>query len=298
MDPLISVVMPVYNGGKYLQEAIESILNQTEGDFEFIIIDDGSTDGSPSLIEKYREIDSRIKVITQENRGLISSLNTGIDQAKGKYIARMDADDISLPYRFEKQVELLNNGGDICGCHFKIINEKGDVIDSKDVETENFPLVLMSNVPFAHGSVLIRRDFLNRKKLRYGGTRYTKAEDYQFWCVIFNNGGQFRNLSDCQFKYREVEGSLSSNKKNMHHACLISYEFMKENELFLINNILDSNDEVRLRFRAQILKFSFLTLFSNTKKKISFISFPIGLINISTWLLKVHFIRLMSRFND
>ena len=125
MEPIISVVMPVYNGDKYLQEAIESILNQTEGDFEFIIINDGSTDDSPALIDKYRELDSRIKVITQENKGLISSLNTGIDEAKGKYIARMDADDVSLPERFRTQLEYMEKNSKIgaCGSWAKVFDE-------------------------------------------------------------------------------------------------------------------------------------------------------------------------------
>ncbi|HIP11775.1 MAG TPA: glycosyltransferase family 2 protein, partial [Arcobacter sp.] len=103
-NPMVSVLLSVYNGEKYLDEAIESILNQTYQDFEFIIINDGSTDKSLEIIEKYKKEDNRIVVISRENKGLIYSLNEGISQAKGKYIARMDADDISLATRFEEQV--------------------------------------------------------------------------------------------------------------------------------------------------------------------------------------------------
>ena len=97
--------MPVYNGEKYLQEAIESILNQTFKDFEFIIINDGSTDKTLEIIKSFT--DPRIKLITQENRGIIYSLNKGITESRGKYIARMDADDISLPERLEKEYRFL-----------------------------------------------------------------------------------------------------------------------------------------------------------------------------------------------
>ena len=106
---LVSVILPVYNAQKYLEEAIESIINQTYTNFEFIIIDDGSGDNSLNIINKYQKQDSRILVITRENKGLVYTLNEGINQAKGKYIARMDADDISLSNRFEKQIELLEN---------------------------------------------------------------------------------------------------------------------------------------------------------------------------------------------
>ena len=106
--PLITVLMPVYNGEKYLQQAIESILKQTFTDFEFLIINDGSTDNSENIILSYD--DSRIRYIkNEENLRLIRTLNKGIELAKGKYIARMDCDDISLPYRFEKQLKEFQN---------------------------------------------------------------------------------------------------------------------------------------------------------------------------------------------
>ena len=99
MSELISVILPVYNGEKYLKESIESILNQTYTNFEFIIIDDGSKDSSLEIIKEYEKEDERIIVISRENKGLVASLNEGIATAKGKYIARMDADDVSLSER-------------------------------------------------------------------------------------------------------------------------------------------------------------------------------------------------------
>ncbi len=110
--PRVTVLMSVYNGEKYLREAIDSILNQTFKDFEFLIIDDGSTDSSADIIRSYT--DFRIRLIQNEkNIGLTRSLNKGLKLAKGEYIARMDVDDISLPIRFEKQVSFLDKYEDV-----------------------------------------------------------------------------------------------------------------------------------------------------------------------------------------
>ena len=110
--PKVSVLMPVYNTKEeYLREAIESILNQTFTDFEFIIINDGSTNNAEEVIKSYK--DSRIKYYRQENHGLIYTLNYGLSLCNGEYIARMDSDDISLPFRFEKQIEVLDKNPNI-----------------------------------------------------------------------------------------------------------------------------------------------------------------------------------------
>ena len=106
-----TVLMPVYNGEKYIREAMDSILNQTFNDFEFLIVNDGSTDSTKQLIESYP--DPRIRLVNQENRGVAKSLNRGLRLAKGKYIARMDADDISLPDRLAKQIEVLESNPDV-----------------------------------------------------------------------------------------------------------------------------------------------------------------------------------------
>ncbi|WP_244834814.1 glycosyltransferase family 2 protein [Clostridium sp. BJN0001] len=107
MNFKVSVIMPVFNAEKYLEESIKSVLNQTYKNFEFIIINDGSTDSSLSIINKFKSMDNRIRVIDQKNNGIVYSLNKGISTAKGKYIARMDADDISLPNRIKNQVKYM-----------------------------------------------------------------------------------------------------------------------------------------------------------------------------------------------
>ena len=117
--------MPVYNAGNYLDESIPSILNQDYKNIEFIIVDDGSNDNSREIIQKWMNVDSRTRYFFRMNTGISDSLNLGISKAKGKYIARMDADDISLPGRFEEQIGFMEeNSLDICGTSIQLFNEK------------------------------------------------------------------------------------------------------------------------------------------------------------------------------
>ena len=129
-DPKVTVLMPVYNGEKYLNQAIDSILTQTFSDFEFLIIEDGSTDQSAEIIKSYS--DSRIKLVCNDkNLKLAATLDKGLELSRGEYVARMDCDDISLRERLERQVEYLNSNNDIClvGSGFKLISDnKVDVI--------------------------------------------------------------------------------------------------------------------------------------------------------------------------
>ncbi len=121
----VSVIMPVYNGERYLEAAVESILNQTFSDFEFIITDDGSTDTSLALLRRYANRDPRIRLISRPNTGYVKALIEAVPLAKGKYIARMDADDISLPERFERQVRFLEQNPD-----YAVVGSKVLLIDS------------------------------------------------------------------------------------------------------------------------------------------------------------------------
>ena len=123
--PLISVIMSVFNAESYLEDSIKSILNQSYIKFEFIIIDDGSSDNSKNIILKFMKIDDRIKLIKQKNMGLTKSLNKGIKISKGDYIARHDADDISRPERLEIQIKaMINNSIDLCCCRTWLTQNK------------------------------------------------------------------------------------------------------------------------------------------------------------------------------
>jgi glycosyltransferase involved in cell wall biosynthesis len=147
-EPLISVVMPVYNAAQYLREAIDSILNQTFRDFEFIIINDGSTDRSLEIIQSYN--DDRIRLINQKNTGLAKALNNGIAIAKSDFIARMDADDISIPERLTSQFSFLESNVDVVavGSNAEVIDKEGNHVyctAQPSTWSENF--VEISNCP-------------------------------------------------------------------------------------------------------------------------------------------------------
>ena len=211
-DPMISVVMPVYNGEKFLKEAIGSILNQTYKDFEFLIVYDESTDGTLSIIQEFQEKDARVVLINGDKEGISGALNKGIIEAKGKYIARMDADDISLPIRFEKQISHMQNLGlDICGGHSLLIDSDGKIngIGIMPRSHDLCGLAMMFRVPFPHPGVMIRKGFLTDYSLEYGQSIYQTAEDFDMWVRMFSAGAKFGNVDDIVVRYRVLDNSLS-----------------------------------------------------------------------------------------
>ena len=212
-NPMISVVMPVYNGEKFIKDAIESILNQTFKDFEFLIIYDESTDGTLPIIQEFQEQDGRVILINGDKEGISGALNKGIKEAKGKYIARMDADDISLPTRFEKQIiHMKDSELDICGGHSLLIDSDG-TINGIGVMPRSHGLCglsLMFRVPFPHPSVMIRKSFLTDNSLEYGQSKYLIAEDFDMWVRMFSAGAKFGNIDDIVIQYRVLNNSLSA----------------------------------------------------------------------------------------
>jgi len=180
-QPLVTVLMPVYNAAKYLKDAINSILEQTYSNFEFIIIDDGSTDESLDIIKSFN--DKRIKLFENGNNiKLIATLNKGIDLAQGKYIARMDADDISLPERFEKQINFMENNPNVglCGTYIRAIGiEKNYDVHFKTTN-EEIKFKLFFDTHFPHPAATIRTDVLRKNNLKFDNN-YLHAEDFAFW---------------------------------------------------------------------------------------------------------------------
>jgi glycosyltransferase involved in cell wall biosynthesis len=232
----LSIVMPVYNAERFLAMAIESILNQSYSDFEFIIVNDGSTDDSVAIINHYLKLDSRIKFVNrQENKKLAFTLNEGISLATGKYIARMDADDTSDRLRFEKQISLIQEtNADIVGCSYYIIDEKSCLIDIniKPESDELMKMNLLFGTPFAHGSVLIKKEFLIANNLNYSDS---PIEDLELWYQIYLKGGRFANTYECLFSYRKFNGSFSDKKrKEMSKAryALLKDTLFKKEEAF------------------------------------------------------------------
>lgn len=223
MNSDISIIMPVYNGETYLAESIESILNQTYVNYEFLIINDGSTDNSMAIISEYARKDDRIVIISRENKGLVASLNEGIALAKGKYIARMDADDISLPHRMEKQWCYLreNPDVDILGSYLEIIGDIDEVRKENYIKVFNCSLTvnnveekMLEGCAIPHPSAMINKRLFNH--LQYRDT-YKCAEDYDLWMRALKQGFKIRKLEQVLLKYRVHTASKSYNeKKNMH----------------------------------------------------------------------------------
>jgi Glycosyl transferase family 2 len=179
--PTVSVLMAVYNGQQYLPEAIESILSQSFTDFEFLVIDDGSEDSSLAIIQSYR--DPRICLIRNAtNRGLAASLNLGIAAATGRYIARMDADDVSLPARLSRQVDFMEahqNVG-VCGTWVEIIGINRKLVWEYPSDCDAIQARLLFDSPLAHPSTIFNRELLQKAQLSYDAS-YPCAQDYELW---------------------------------------------------------------------------------------------------------------------
>jgi glycosyltransferase involved in cell wall biosynthesis len=213
-SPLVSVILPVYNSEKYLGESVAAILDQTFMDFEFIIINDGSKDRSEEKILEFK--DPRIRYIKQENAGLAATLNNGIAVTKGKYIARQDHDDISLPERLEKQVRFMESHPKVglLGSWAEIINEEGKStghFHKHPSENHVLKFLLLFNNPFVHSSVMIRKEVLERSGVY--DTRKDVFEDHNLWSRMASHT-ELANLPEVLLKYRELNSSMSRVAKD------------------------------------------------------------------------------------
>lgn len=181
MPPDVTVVMAVYNGQRYVGEAIQSILAQTFSDFEFLIVDDGSTDGSADIVALYR--DPRIRLIrTLRNRGLATALNTGFAEAMGRYLVRMDADDISKPDRVSKQVDFMDHhpGVGISGTWVEVVGAERHEVLRHPVDAEVIHSRLLFESVLAHPSVIINRGLWDRAQLSYDPS-FLCSQDFDLW---------------------------------------------------------------------------------------------------------------------
>lgn len=210
-EPKISVIMPAYNAEKYIAESINSILSQTFTDFEFIIINDASIDSTKEIIESFK--DPRIKLINnRQNKGVAKSLNTGIAVAKGKYIARMDADDISLQQRFQTQFDFMeqNPDIDICGCWAETFGDSQCIIKVPEKHNDIKDRLFFS-CSMLHPTVI----FKSNLSLQYSSD-FPRAEDYDLWCRKINEL-KFANIPEVLLHYRihsNQVGQANKTKQN------------------------------------------------------------------------------------
>lgn len=215
-EPKISVIMGVYNqwDNSALQEAVQSILNQTWKDFEFIIWDDGSHPDAARYIQALTSIDSRIRIAgREENKGLAYSLNECIHLARGQYIARMDADDISLPERLKKQYEFLENHPEYswCGCNTKLF-DKDEVWGIRMMPEKPDRKDYLKYSPYVHPTVMYRAKIFDTNEGYLESEETLRCEDYEIFMRLAEKGLKGYNLQETLFCYRENKESYKKRK--------------------------------------------------------------------------------------
>lgn len=215
MLPKVSVLMSVYNREDYVGEAIESILNQTFVDFEFLIVDDGSTDSTFDVLLKYEKQDPRVRIIKNErNLGISASINKALDLAQGEYIARMDSDDISIRERLEFQVCFLDAHPEIiiCGGELQYFGVNSQYL-SVPISDQEIRLQAFLSTPFAQVTVMFRRKTILQNNLRYDESLKV-SEDYDLWGKILKLG-KGQNLNKVLVYSRTHETNVSFEKKDL-----------------------------------------------------------------------------------
>jgi len=308
----VSIIMSAFNAEKYISEAIESVLNQTYKDFEFIIINDGSTDNTGKIIKKYSKLDSRIKYFEQENKGMGESLNFALSLCSNELVARIDADDLMIPNRIERQINFFKKHPEysVVATFVKYINEKGEIIGGKKSKLTSWNIIeeeYKSNklVGFHHPSVMYKKSNI----LEVGGYRreYWPADDIDLWNRLLEKGFKIIVLPEFLTLYRisissvTVSKSIETDmKKNfVKHNMLLRRKGLNEISWDeYINNLNKQKLYLRLNERRKnYVHFLYknITIFYATKKYIklilnSIILFLIGpiyfvkkILNISIW---------------
>ncbi|MCO8120565.1 glycosyltransferase [Stieleria sp. TO1_6] len=221
INPSVSVVMSVHNGQDYLDAAVQSVLSQTYRDFEFLIIDDGSSDRSPAILREFSSRDNRVRVISQANTGLTRALNRGIESARGRFVARMDADDLCEPSRFAEQTQFLDDNPSCVavGCQLSLIDPDGDFLAYRNAPQTHDDIVsrLLNGIgAIPHPSAMIRRETL----CAVGGYReeFQFAQDLDLWLRL-SEQGSLANLDKPLLRYRLHCSSLTTQKRAVQLEC-------------------------------------------------------------------------------
>lgn len=210
--PAITVLMSVYNAEADLKDSIESILNQTFTDFEFLIIDDGSTDSTPEILKTYAAQDKRIRIITQANTGLTKALNHGLSLASGKYIARQDADDVSYPERIRQQFDTMESHPEIIllGTNSDDVFENGFTTPWGHYTDDELECVVFQRTPFPHTSVMMRTEIA--RELGGYDERFRTSQDLEFW-MRFATAGKISMLPEALVKRKVGNSSISAKRR-------------------------------------------------------------------------------------
>jgi len=247
-NPKISVVMGIYNDEEYLSDAILSILNQTFIDFEFIIIDDASTDSSAEILKKFANEDKRIQLYTNKiNKGLTKNLNYGLSIARGDFIARMDGDDIALPSRFEKQIKALLENEDtiLCGTWTTNIDAKNKEISKSQTPLDSYEFLWSSlfRATIAHPTVMMNNSLLTEHHLTYNEDLRT-AQDFDFWSQLQAHGDVVV-IPEYLLKYRTHDNNVSYQRKEEQAQIASNISF---------NNIMRYSSAIKYKIDKTQLK--------------------------------------------
>lgn len=245
--------MPVYNEERYVEKSIESILNQTFIDFEFIILDDGSTDRSVEVIKSF--IDDRIKFFKSEKKGVVFQLNVGIEKSEAPFIARMDADDISELTRLEKQyIFLINNCDiDLVGTNYINIDSNGNKTGVKNYPELNDDIMFMMPVEsgVCHASVLFRKSVFTATEMYR--SEFESAEDHELFLRLINFGNRFHNIQEPLYRYRLYDQNHTEEKIKKQNT--LSY---KIGTRYLTNNYspnYSSIEKYNFEFRMGVIEY-------------------------------------------
>jgi len=256
----VTVLMPVFNAERYLAAALESVLGQTFADFQFLIIDDGSTDGTLPVLRRYARHDSRIRLVSRENRGLVATLNEGLNLSRSELVARMDADDVALPWRLESQLAHMEAHDDVLcvGGYYDLIDHRGRMLTTMKPPTDHAGIekqMLAGHTPICHPSAIIRRE----AALKVGGydPEMMLAEDLDLWLRL-GEIGLLGNLPVSVVQYRLHFQSVSEQaglrqRQTARAACLKAYKRRG------IKDIFEANDPARPQAdRSSRCKFSLM----------------------------------------
>jgi len=255
-EPLVTVIMAVYNTGPYLKDAIESILNQSYTHIEFIIINSGSTDNSAQVIASYN--DKRIRFINKtSNENWLENINQALKEAKGNYIARMDHDDISLKDRLRKQIDFLNLHPEIgmCGTWMRTFGEGSSKVFKYPLTPEECKVHLLFNIPILHPSLVLRKALVEKYGIKYK-QEFFPADDMELLAV---NSDQIKyaNIPEVLFHYRVHEKQASNTMSEVHDKLKLKVQ------LIMLRKILPDNtsDEIDLFWKISFNHFDYTTEF-------------------------------------
>lgn len=212
----ISILMPVFNGERYLQETLDSLYAQTFQDFEIVIVDDGSSDSTASIIHAQK--DERIRYyVNEKNQGIVYTLNRGLTLCNGKYIARMDADDLAMPERFQLQWDYMESNEDVVllGTSINKFSESYSFMDKRGGDDTQIRAKLVFDTAINHPSAIFRNDTIKNNNLKYP-FEYPHAEDYAFWYAL-SKYGKIANLNEVLIRYRMHGDNVSMRFNHLQY---------------------------------------------------------------------------------